>query len=604
MAEAEINLRLRQVGIYYSIDLFYLCVTKQCFRMKQHSTSQRNADLPGTGSIVAHAIRHVCLLLFLLTGSLAYAQAPAWQSAMAVGGNYYPVTATATNANNEIYVAGQFLGSVSFGSTVLTGIGYSAFLAKWSTTTNSFVWAKQIEFGAAGPSIGVLTVNGSDVYLAGGFTISATFGSTTLVGTGINMYVAKLTDAGSSSSFVWAKQASGSGVVDVTGVAVTGTSVYVVGSFARTWSFGTNVLTSGNTNSLFIAKLTDAGASSSFTWATQGNDPYGSAASAVASSGTSVYVSGSFASTLNLGAATLTNTNGDEDLFVAKLTDVGTTSGFAWVQQSGGASGSAGATTLAVSGTNIYIAGSFNGVTTFGSTVLTAGGQFVAKLVEGGATGSFAWAKQFKTHRTVAPNTPYSLRLTLAVSGANLYVAGSYTSATFDNLALYSSGWDDIFVAKFTDAGTAANLGWVQHAGGSGSDYANAITLTSSGILYVGGTMASPAVFGSITLNTGQFGGYLASLQENTGLATQSPLGLEEIKVFPNPATSSTAVHVPARAGKVSLALFDMRGRLVAMQEGVSGVAYPLDLAGLAPGIYALRVQAGAAVATQKLVVE
>jgi hypothetical protein len=116
--------------------------------------------------------------------------------------------------------------------------------------------------------------------------------------------------------------------------------------------------------------------------------------------------------------------------------------------------------------------------------------------------------------------------------------------------------------------------------------------------------MASPAAFGNITISNGQFGGYLASLQENTGLATQSPLGLEEIKVFPNPATSSTAVHVPARAGKVSLALFDMRGRLVAMQEGVSGVAYPLDLAGLAPGIYALRVQAGAAVATQKLVVE
>lgn len=54
-------------------------------------------------------------------------------------------------------------------------------------------------------------------------------------------------------------------------------------------------------------------------------------------SGTSVYVAGTFTgNTAGFGATTLTNANTSPfstDVFVAKLTDVGATSSFAWSQR-------------------------------------------------------------------------------------------------------------------------------------------------------------------------------------------------------------------------------------------------------------------------------
>jgi hypothetical protein len=63
-------------------------------------------------------------------------------------------------------------------------------------------------------------------------------------------------------------------------------------------------------------------------------------------------------------------------------------------------------------------------------------------------------------------------------------------------------------------------------------------------------------------------------------------------------------VHVPAGIGAATVSVFDALGRAVRTQSAPTGADVVFDLAGLAPGVYALRVQASAAVATQKLVVE
>ena len=76
-------------------------------------------------------------------------------------------------------------------------------------------------------------------------------------------------------------------------------------------------------------------------------------------SGTSVYVTGNFISaTSGFGATTLTNGGAafSADVFVAKLTDAGSTGSFDWTQQAGGTQYDA-ATALALSGPNVYVAG-------------------------------------------------------------------------------------------------------------------------------------------------------------------------------------------------------------------------------------------------------
>ena len=58
-------------------------------------------------------------------------------------------------------------------------------------------------------------------------------------------------------------------------------------------------------------------------------------------------------------------------MFVAKLADAGPTGSFAWAQRAGGSYIDR-ATALVVSGTSLYVAGSFHGPpTTFGSTTVT-----------------------------------------------------------------------------------------------------------------------------------------------------------------------------------------------------------------------------------------
>ncbi|GAA3984946.1 T9SS type A sorting domain-containing protein [Hymenobacter antarcticus] len=63
-------------------------------------------------------------------------------------------------------------------------------------------------------------------------------------------------------------------------------------------------------------------------------------------------------------------------------------------------------------------------------------------------------------------------------------------------------------------------------------------------------------------------------------------------------------MRVPVTWGPATLVLLDAVGRVARTALSPAGVAYPLDLTGLAPGIYALRVQTGEAQAVERLVVE
>ena len=89
-------------------------------------------------------------------------------------------------------------------------------------------------------------------------------GGTTLTSLGgYDVFVAKSNPA--SNQFVWVQRAGGVGLDEATALAVSGTSVYVAGSFTSpAASFGTSTLTNpypntsiNNTTLGFLATLTD-----------------------------------------------------------------------------------------------------------------------------------------------------------------------------------------------------------------------------------------------------------------------------------------------------------------------------------------------------------
>ena len=434
-------------------------------------------------------------------------------------------------SGTSVYVAGTFESSaVGFGTTTLTNAGSAdGFVAKLTDagSTGSFVWAQQVG-GSNYDTAAALAVSGTSVYVAGNFNSPTMgFGPAILTNAGMNdAFVAKLIDAGPTGSFVWAQRAGGTGSDSADKLAVSGSSVYVVGAFNSSADFGSTTLTSAGSADGFVAKLADAGSTASFVWAQRAGGTGYDAAFVLAVSGASVYVAGFFnSSTAGFGPATLTNAGnaGSADVFVAKLTDAGSTGSFAWAQQAGG-TGYDAPYALAVSGNNVYVAGTFASSTVgFGSATLTNAGSydvFVAKLTD---AGNFGWAQR-------AGGTGREEAYALAVSGTSVYVAGTFDSPT-------------------------ANFGTT--------------------------TLTNP--------NPGTRAGFLAALTDPTLTATAAGRALTPAQLFPNPARRTATLRLPAGTPSAPLILTDALGRAVRRDPAPTGPDRALDLGGLPAGLYLLR---------------
>jgi hypothetical protein len=542
------------------------------------------------------------LLLLVLAAPVARAQAPAWQMALPITG--VSIEATTTDANGDLYLAGYCVGSFTLGGSTITSAGAAdIFVAKWSPTTNSFVWARRAGGTGIDEAYAIAVENGN-VYITGDFSgPTADFGSTTLPNAGIyDVFVAKLTDTGASTSFTWAQRGGGSRADMGKGIAVNGGNVYITGIFnSAPATFGSLSLTSiGNSYDAFIVKLTDAGASSSFTWAQQAGGSSLDEAAAIAVSGNKVYVTGWYNQVAIFGGTTLYNAS--TAAFVTKLTDAGPSSSFEWVKSSdanAGVQSGVQANALVVNGNDIYIAGYHAAAVRFGNITLTGGiDVFVAKLTDVGSDADFIWALS-------SGGSSGSRGTALAVSGNNVYVAGtSSASATFGNTTLTNN---NMFVAKLADAGSSASFTWAQGAGGDRNDFAKAVAVSGSRVYMSGVLLSLTASFGSLTMPTS--GGFLAALGDPIPTATSPTRSSLGLSLYPNPSHGTTLVQLPAIAGatQATLALHDALGRVLSSQVlalPTAGLHHELSLAGLAPGVYALRVQAGAATAVRRLVVE
>lgn len=555
----------------------------------------------------------VALFILMSIGLEADAQAPAWQTVAAIssaGASSSVVEATASDGNGNIYLAGHFVGTASFGSTVLTSAGgQDLFVAKWSTSSRSFVWAQRA--GGAQEDFAVaLAVSGTSVYIAGSFMGTAIFGPGTFTSVGTaDAFVAKLTDAGSTGSFIWTQHLRGDSMPpsgnairnSVISLAVQGSAVYVAGYFEAEMRFGPTLTLYGNGNATFVARLTDAGLTSTFGWVLPARGPV----QAVAVVGTSVYIAGSFSQSATFGPFTLSvNAPNSPNAYIAKLVDSGTTASFVWAQQMGGPGGD-GAYALATNGNGVYVAGYFRQTISFGSTTLTGAGStdaFVAKFTDSAAPGTFIWAQR-------AGGPSFDGAFALTASGNAVYVAGYFSqTAQFGNTALIANGtpYEDAYVAKLVDAGGSSSFAWAQRAGGPTADAALAVATTGSAV-YVGGYITPIASFGSQTIS-GPIGsniGFLAPLNDATGLTTTSEYFAGAVNVFPNPAHGRTTVQLPAIAGTATLTLLDALGRPLRIHKvAAANSKTDLDLTGLAPGLYAVRVAAGSSSATRRLVVE
>lgn len=400
------------------------------------------------------------LLLLLLLGikHQVEAQAPAWQSLISTNGtSYSEVTASVADASGTVYVSGYFRGSVSLGNTILTSAGEAdLFIAKWQPQGNQFVWVQQ--YGGTGsewPS--AIAVSGTNIYLTGYFFGSPLhFGGTTLTDNGLLV------------------------------------------------------------NTAFVAKVTDAGAMALPSWAIKINaNATSTEADQVVVIGTNVYVCGTFGGTAQFGSLVRTS-GGAGDAYVAKLMDTGSSAGFGWVQQAGGLLDDH-AFQLVGAGSNLFVAGTFQGSASLGNSILqTTGGTdvFVAKLADAGTSSAFVWAERIGQASTSGSSSTSIGALALA--GPNVYLAGEFSQEiTLGSLRLTApfANNSNTFLAKLQDTGNMAMFQWAEQAGGAGGyTTSRALAVAGTNVYAAGNFSSSNAQFGNITLTNANPAGFSSDI--------------------------------------------------------------------------------------------
>jgi hypothetical protein len=279
------------------------------------------------------------------------------------------------DAMNNVYITGQFLGTVDFnpgaGTSNMTAVGsYDFFICKLDAAGN-FVWAKSL--GGLNPDVAyAISVDASgNVFATGGFNGMVDFDPSASVfnlssGGSEDVFILKLDAAG---NFVWAKSFGGNNFDSANSMTIDALgNIYTIGTFEGTADFDPNAGVSSITSSgffdVFICKINNAG---NFVWAKnlEGMD-YEDAFAINTDINGNVVFSGCFSSAVDFnpgaGVFNLIPT-GPQDIFISML-DI--TGNFLWAKALKGNSNiGCGISILVDAANNIYTTGFFSSTVDF-----------------------------------------------------------------------------------------------------------------------------------------------------------------------------------------------------------------------------------------------
>ncbi|UOQ52230.1 T9SS type A sorting domain-containing protein [Hymenobacter cellulosivorans] len=529
----------------------------------------------------------------VLTAAPLSAQTPlTWTNATVVGDyNSGSLSNIAVDAAGNVYETRTFLGSAQIGNqTLVSTTSSDALLAKYSPA-GVLLWVRQLS--SAGPDSGfdVEVDAAGNCYVAGYFAGPITLGNgveLTSTTTSTKAYVVSYAPDGTVR---WAQQSSATGA---SGTAVLGNSlavdaagaVYLAGRFQQQARFGNTILNAPAESSgeaAFVAKFAAANgalllAIPAYYYARPAPNAsalYQAPQLAVSPAG-DITLATYFSGRPVFGPVTLTS-QGRNDVLLARYSATGT---LQWVQQFGGPQDELVSQVKTDAAGNTYLAGSYEGSPSFGTTPLPAAAVPNAFLAKYSAVGQPDW---------VQPGSSASLSrwmdLALDATGAPYvtgYFSGETRYGTTPPVVLTSAGGTDAVVAAYTPQGQAL---WAQAGAGTYVDMGTTLGLDAQGSVYVAGFFTTAATFGPVRLSLPSTANnrFLARLSTTT-LARQEAR-TQALGLYPNPATS--VLQVPALPAGTAVQFVDARGRVA--RHATVGSGAQVSVRGLAPGLYILR---------------
>ncbi len=442
---------------------------------------------------------------------------------------------TVTDSFGNIYIVGNYSGTVSFGDYSLTSFGgTNVFLAKMSPNGN-WLWAIRAGGDRNIGASGICFAADGNILITGYYNYIAYFGTTTLTATGSNyeLFVAKVSVNG---EWLWASRTySGTTFPSMfysqNIVSDSAGNIYVTGSFkgSNVWP---NWLTTGSGASdydIFVFKLNSSGG---WLWGRQA----GSNASdqgtdiAIDSNGDLILVGMIDNYTSVFGSITLQYYKGG---FVAKISASGN---WIWVEPCGRLGD---ATSIRIKNNTAYILGQFAGTSSWGSFTHTASPSpfydlYVAKFDL--TNRLWQWVST-----AVSDHWDYGGNLDLDSQG-NLFISGftESTSISFGSTILSKPEGSQMgFVAMMNPNGN-----WVWALGTGGNAVSNKIVglvVDHQDRCIVSGNFVGTVTIGSNTfVDNGMYGRfYIAKLRRPYIL-------IDNTAVLPQGVTISNTESIPS----------------------------------------------------------
>jgi hypothetical protein len=425
---------------------------------------------------------------------------PSWAKNFGTAGDTVAMAVAMAPSNGDVLVVGNFAGSLNLGGGVVASqadaaSGEDTFVARFDSS-GAYEWSKTFGSGLITTATGVAVDAHGNVIVGGLFQGTMSFGGDPVSAVGVDDLF--LVEFDSMGNYQWQRTFGTAGQAQVlNSVAVDSQGNVVIAGQGASLGLGGQPLTG-----YYLAKFGASGASdwsSAFSATTNQGGPW-----LTVDSEDNCILAGSFSSTLDFGANTLTSA-GSLDAFVAKFNSSGA---YQWAHQYGDASAQWITSVATDANTNIVVTGSFGGAIDFGGVALDAEAgvnAFLAKLDP--MTGNGVWADQF-----VVPPQPQDARielgaLTVAVDGEGSPTIGCNLigSIDFGGGALSSEGDHSAAVAHFDPTG---KYRWA-YSGGSPStaeqsSAANNMSVAASddAVVFAGGFGTCPTTCANSPLGT------------------------------------------------------------------------------------------------------
>ncbi|AHJ98790.1 SBBP repeat-containing protein [Hymenobacter swuensis] len=500
-----------------------------------------------------------------------------------------PITSNGSNAQKILVAAdgsqiiyGIYEGTITFAGTTLTaGTGDAhLFLAKLNAD-GSMAWVRQIE-GTEEEYAASLAVDAAgNVYMAGYFTGSFSFGAVTLTTSNRDVVDAFIVKFDAQGQPLWSK--TGGATTDNVYLDGIGTdaagNVYVAGDFTGTVDFGgssANQLTAASED-IFLYKFSAAGVP---LWTrqaggTNGDYNYGLAVDATGNA----YLTGSISGSATFGSITLASTTTDEDLYVVKYDAQGTA---LWAQREATANEDQGLD-IAVDAAGQVVVGGYANGRQVGTSYESAG--YLARF---SAPGPLLWSRQI----TASTPSEYGIGSVAYDGRGGIYAVSSYDGTLTLGPSTLTTNEETSFVARFDGQGTPLWADAATHPTSNDASIFFDVTTDASGNAYIVGGVLGNVSFGSIATTGSGADAFIAKL--NAGgvvTANRAPAALA-LAAYPNPASEHTTLVLPVGGGQ--LTLLDALGRQVRRQAlPASAGSYSVSVAGLTPGMYHLHATLG-----------